>query len=117
MGFGVNDLVLTADHPYSKTFTFTDHTGAAGDWTQWVVRMQVRHPYDGSLLIELTPLLTVGDDPTVLTLAIPGTLSAKLPKEGVWDILAVLDTDPDIALRLPRPPGRFIVRQGVTRRD
>lgn len=116
MAYGVNDLVLTADLPFTKTLTFTND-GIPGDWSLYDVRVQVRHPYYDDLLIELTVFLAVDADPTKLVLSLPGSLTGKLPAEGRYDILAVSKADPEVALRLPRPPGRFLVLSGVTRRD
>lgn len=100
--FGVNDLVLTADLAFTHTIAPpTDKT-----WAGYTPRLQVRHPYDYNLLIELTALLSV--DGTDLILTVPADLSGKLPTEGVWDVLA----EGAESFRTPR--GRLLVLKGVT---
>lgn len=112
--FGANDLVMTAGLPFTKVLTFTDN-GAPGDWSLYNARMQVRHPFNDDLLIELTALLSVAEDTTRLVLALPADLTSKLPEEGRWDILAQRIDNSEYRLRFPRPPGRFLVLRGVTR--
>ena len=113
--YGVFDLVLSADLPFTQTFTFTDN-GLAGDWTAYTPRLQVRHPWTGELLIELTAFLTPGADATRLNLVIPASMTAKLPAEGRWDVLALHKTDANRAVRMPATPGRILVKGGVTQR-
>ncbi len=114
--YGTNDLVMTADQSFAKTFTRVVG-GVAQSWAGRTTRMQMNTLFGNQLLIELTAFLTINPlDATQLELRIPGTFTGKLAKEGYWDLLSVSNTDASDAFRLPTPRGRLIVLQGVTAR-
>lgn len=52
-----------------------------------VARSQIRDKIGGRLLLDLAPYFMVnGEDPTALDLFVPGTVTATIPTDGVWDI-------------------------------
>lgn len=114
MAYGENDLVMTADEPFTKTFQRLVG-GIPQSWAGRTTRLQMRTPYGNQLLIELTAFLSIDAvDATKLNLSIPGTFTGKLAPEGVWDLLSVSNTDSSNAFRLPSRRGRILVLQGVT---
>lgn len=103
MAYGPHDLVLTADLPFTKIIA----PPANKAWAGTSPRLQVRHPIYKDLLIELTAMLDiVGTD---LVLSIPADATAKMPTEGIWDVL-VQGADP-----FRTPTGRLLTLMGVTR--
>lgn len=103
------DLVMTQGVGYF--FTFTAPEGK--NWLGRSNRIQMRSVVRNELLVELTAFTAVdGADATKLHLAVPGSFTARMEKEGVYDVFSVSDTDQDDAFRLPK--GRLIVKQGVT---
>lgn len=114
--FGVNDLVMTADLPYTHEFTYPRDDQDIS-WADYEVHLQMRDRVTGDLLIELTAFLAVDpDDPTKLVLDIDATFTRHLAHEGRWDILAIGPEDENLSFRTPQPPGRIIVLPGVTQR-
>lgn len=112
--YGLSDLVMTADLPYARTFTFK-RDEVFIDWNLYEVHLQMRNRVNGALLIELTAFLVVDVDPTKLILSVDASFTQYLASEGKWDILAVKISDPNDSFRTPRPAGRVLVLQGVTR--
>ena len=111
--YGENDLVLVTGTAFTRTFTYT-RNGEPGVWTVYDVRMQLRD-YNDQLLVELTPFLSKSGSDLILSL--PADFTDELPKESWWDLLAINPDDSDDTIRMPRPPGRLLVLQGVTQRD
>ncbi len=112
--FAATDLVLRPGLPFNRTFRF-ERDGLAQPWTGRTTRLQVKHPWQGTLLIELTAFLEINpSDATALELSLPASFTAKLDQEGIWDLLTVASADTEDRVRVPARPGRVLVIKGVT---
>lgn len=112
--YGETDLVLTRDEPYTRKLRYAIDTVDI-DWTGWTFKLELRSR-EGYLLGDLTPYLAIDTVPQDLVLTLPGTVTAFLPSEARWDILGFAPGEEADGLRFPKPPGRLLVRQGVTQR-
>lgn len=60
--------------------------GVYQPFTGVVARAQIRDKPGGKLLLDLGPYFSVGVDPLVLELLVPGAVTATLATDGVWDV-------------------------------
>lgn len=101
------DLYIEQGSTFVQTYTVTD---AGFSWDGWTARAQIRTTAaeDASLLLNLTPYLTV--DGAAIRLAVPASITETLAQNGRWDLEMVLGAT---VVRLLN--GRAIVSPEVTR--
>lgn len=101
------DLYIEQGSTFVQTYTVTD---PGFTWGGWTARAQIRTTAapDASLLLDLTPYLTI-TGPAV-RLAIPASVTDTLLQNGRWDLEMVLG---DTVVRLLN--GRAVVSLEVTR--
>lgn len=106
------NLVLDQGSAYYGAYNWVQN-GEPVNLRDYIPSAQIRTAPGGRLIADLTPFLFIDDETFLISLNLPATITAKIDRDGVWDLFLTNIYDAGDAVRLLA--GSVTTRLSVTR--